>query len=272
MAWIHIAAAAAVRNDPAPDPDPEHCLQPEPEPPGESQTIVHPPAGTNWVNAGNFILTQADLDDAPGRYSKWIEDGFEEAMAAYPEGVALPPSVTKSPDGTQQFPRSYRSCYYRFSTGHIILKKRYIAPGSIKASFSDGGVDLSFQVVVFLQLDDLTIGVEFGTRIITAPDGTEIPDFTYSWDQSSYNVVTNECMNYIHFNVPGFGEIKKAFTYDWRLWSIAELCEILIEAGFSDAEVYIHGFNDRGESDETWRLRKNYENAEGWIAYVVGIR
>jgi hypothetical protein len=153
------AAAAAVRNDPAPDPDPEHCLQPEPEPPGESQTIVHPPAGTNWVNAGNFILTQADLDDAPGRYSKWIEDGFEEAMAAYPEGVALPPSVTKSPDGTQQFPRSYRSCYYRFSTGHIILKKRYIAPGSIKASFSDGGVDLSFQVVVFLQLDDLTIGV-----------------------------------------------------------------------------------------------------------------
>jgi SAM-dependent methyltransferase len=106
----------------------------------------------------------------------------------------------------------------------------------------------------------------------TAPDGTEIPDFTYTWDQAKYNVVTNECLNYIHFEVPGFGTVKKAFTYDWRLWTIAELRELLAEAGFSDSEVYIHGFNENGESDESWRIRKTYENALGWIAYVVGIR
>ena len=106
----------------------------------------------------------------------------------------------------------------------------------------------------------------------TAPDGMEIPDFTYKWDQADYNVVTNESMNYIHFEVPGIGNIKKAFTYDWRLWTLPELQELLAEAGFSSSEVYIHGFDENGESDEVWRLRKNYENCEGWIAYVVGIK
>ena len=105
-----------------------------------------------------------------------------------------------------------------------------------------------------------------------APDGMNIPDFTYIWEQADYNVITNEGINYIHFDVPGFGQIKKAFTYDWRLWTLRELQELLAEAGFSSSEVYIHGFNADGESDEIWRLRKTYENCEGWIAYVVGIK
>lgn len=106
----------------------------------------------------------------------------------------------------------------------------------------------------------------------TAPDGMEIPDFTYYWEQADYNVITHESVNYIHFDVPGLGKIRKAFTYDWRLWTIPELRELLAEAGFSSSEVYIHGFDDEGVSDDIFRLRKTYENCEGWIAYVVGIR
>lgn len=106
----------------------------------------------------------------------------------------------------------------------------------------------------------------------TAPDGKKIPDFTYTWEQSNYNVITNEGMNYIHFDVPGLGKINKAFSYDWRLWSLRELKELLQEAGFSASEVYIHGFDGNGQSDEIWRIRKTYENCEGWIAYVVGIK
>ena len=106
----------------------------------------------------------------------------------------------------------------------------------------------------------------------TTPDGVKISTFDYIWEQAEYNPINHHTTCHIHFKVPGHGSIDKAFTYDWRLWTLPELQEILLEAGFSKAEVYLHDFDDEGESDETFRLRKTYENAQGWIAYVVGIR
>lgn len=107
---------------------------------------------------------------------------------------------------------------------------------------------------------------------LTTPDGIEIPDFEYIWEQGKYNPINHHTTCHIHFKVPGFRKIKNAFTYDWRLWTLPELQEILLEAGFSKAEVYLHDFDKNGESDETFRLRKTYENTQGWIAYVVGIK
>lgn len=105
----------------------------------------------------------------------------------------------------------------------------------------------------------------------TAKDGTKVPKFEYIWDQNVYNVIDHHIVNYIHFNVPGFGKIKKAFTYDWRLWTLPELQELLLEAGFESAEVYLHDWTEDGESDDIYRRRKYYENALGWVAYIVGI-
>lgn len=106
----------------------------------------------------------------------------------------------------------------------------------------------------------------------TANDNTTIPAFEYIWDQAIYNVIDHHVINHIHFNIPGIGKIEKAFTYDWRLWTLPELQELLIEAGFQSAEVYLHDWTDDGESDETYRRRKNYENSMGWVAYIVGIK
>jgi hypothetical protein len=107
---------------------------------------------------------------------------------------------------------------------------------------------------------------------LTTPEGMEIPDFEYIWDQAKFNPINQHTTCHIHFKVPGYAKIKKAFTYDWRLWTLPEIQEILIEAGFSKAEVYLHDFDDDGDSDETYRLRKTYENVQGWVAYVVGIK
>jgi len=106
----------------------------------------------------------------------------------------------------------------------------------------------------------------------TTPNGQEIPDFEYVWEQAEFNPINHHTKCHIHFKVPGVGEIKKAFTYNWRLWTLPELQEILIEAGFSKTEVYLHGFDENGESDEIYRRRTNYENCEAWVAYVVGIK
>ncbi len=106
----------------------------------------------------------------------------------------------------------------------------------------------------------------------TTPDGIRISDFDYIWEQAEYNPINHHTTCHIHFKVPGFGNINKAFTYDWRLWTLPEIQEILIEAGFSKAEVYLHDFDDDGDSDEIFRLRKTYENTQGWVAYVVGVK
>ncbi len=106
----------------------------------------------------------------------------------------------------------------------------------------------------------------------TAKDGTKVPKFEYIWDQDVYNVIDHHVVNYIHFDIPRIGKIEKAFTYDWRLWTLPELQELLLEAGFKSAEVYLHDWDEDGDSDEIYRLRKNYENALGWVAYIVGIK
>lgn len=106
----------------------------------------------------------------------------------------------------------------------------------------------------------------------TADDGTEIPEFEYIWDQAEFNVIDHHVINHIHFKIPGYGTVKKAFTYDWRLWTLPEIQELLLEAGFSAAEIYLHGWTEDGQSDEIFRRRTTYENALGWVAYIVGIK
>ncbi|AKJ64120.1 class I SAM-dependent methyltransferase [Kiritimatiella glycovorans] len=106
----------------------------------------------------------------------------------------------------------------------------------------------------------------------TTPEGVRVPPFTYVWDQDFYDVITHRCRNYIHFRIPGVGTIRRAHHYDWRLWTIPEVRELLAEAGFRSSEAYLHGWTDDGESDEVWRRRTSYENAEAWIAYLAGWR
>ena len=106
----------------------------------------------------------------------------------------------------------------------------------------------------------------------TAKDGTRVPEFEYIWDQAEFNVIDHHVINHIHFKIPEFGKIKKAFTYDWRLWTLPEIQELLLEAGFKTAEVYLHGWTDDGKSDDTYKKRTTYENSLGWVAYISGIK
>src|SRR5690606_9805443 len=54
--------------------------------------------------------------------------------------------------------------------------------------------------------------------------------FTYIWNQETYHPVTGEMSCRIDFRFPDGSRLKRAFTYDWRLWSLPELQEMLAEA------------------------------------------
>ena len=122
---------------------------------------------------------------------------------------------------------------------------------------------------------DSVVAKEDDSRLIPGfmtPEGEQVPEFEYRWEQCSFDAVSHSTRCAIHFDVPGFGVVDHAYTYDWRLWTLPEIQELLLEAGFKTASVYLHGFTDEGESDGVFRRRVRYENEAAWIAYVVGER
>ncbi len=98
----------------------------------------------------------------------------------------------------------------------------------------------------------------------------DLDGFTYIWDQHSYSPVTGDAINHIHFSFPDGSRMEKAFTYEWRLWTLPEIQEVLKEAGFSKVVVYWEGSDeDSEEGNGEWEVTRCGEACEGWIAYLV---
>lgn len=72
-------------------------------------------------------------------------------------------------------------------------------------------------------------------------EGKKGRNFTYEWDQASFNPITGEMTCRIHFRFPDKTRMKNAFEYHWRLWTLPEIRELLAEAGFSKVTVYWEG-------------------------------
>lgn len=98
---------------------------------------------------------------------------------------------------------------------------------------------------------------------------TKLQGFTYVWDQAAYEPVTGRLLCHIHFKFPDGSKIKKAFTYDWRLWTLPELRELLTEAGFSKVRVYWEGDDGEGGGNGEFTEHATGEPDLAWIAYLV---
>lgn len=99
---------------------------------------------------------------------------------------------------------------------------------------------------------------------------TEHDDFSYFWHQKDWNPITNEANFAIHFKRDGEKKRKDVFTYDWRMWSIPEIREMMEEVGFSKTWVYWEGTDEDGEGNGEFTPSEEGEDCEGWIAYIVG--
>jgi len=99
---------------------------------------------------------------------------------------------------------------------------------------------------------------------------TEHDTFSYFWDQDTFNPVTHEGMFYIHFKRKGEKKREKVFTYDWRLWSIPEIRDIMTEVGFSKTHIYWEGTDENGEGNGEFSPTEEGEECESWIAYIIG--
>jgi SAM-dependent methyltransferase len=95
--------------------------------------------------------------------------------------------------------------------------------------------------------------------------------FTYLWEQVSFDPVTYHTVCKIHFEFPDGSRIRDAFTYDWRLWTLPELREMMAEAGFRGIQVLWEGTDRRtGKGNGRFRRVRRGEADRAWIAYITG--
>jgi len=99
---------------------------------------------------------------------------------------------------------------------------------------------------------------------------TKLKGFTYIWDQESYNPITGEMTCHIHFHFPDKSRMRKAFTYEWRLWTLPELQEILYEAGFSNVTVHWEGTDEEtGEGNGIYSPSTQGDADPGWVCFIT---
>lgn len=96
--------------------------------------------------------------------------------------------------------------------------------------------------------------------------------FTYVWDQADYNPINGDKLCHIHFEFKDGSKMRNAFTYRWRLWTLPEIQEILIEAGFRKVTVYWEGDDGAGAGNGVFRAQKIGDPCASFICYVVAAK
>ena len=93
--------------------------------------------------------------------------------------------------------------------------------------------------------------------------------FKYVWEQARFNPITADALFHIHFRFKDGSRLDKAFTYDWRFWTIPEVRELLAEAGFSASTVYWETTDEDGEETGEFEPATEGDADPSWIAYIV---
>lgn len=99
--------------------------------------------------------------------------------------------------------------------------------------------------------------------------GKKKKKFTYIWKQENYNPITNEGFFSISYKLADGTKMNRAFTYDWRVWTIQEVRECLEEAGFKQSWVYWEIDDKNGEGTGEFERTTHQENCPVWLAYIV---
>jgi hypothetical protein len=97
----------------------------------------------------------------------------------------------------------------------------------------------------------------------------DLNGFTYVWEQARYCPVTANMLTHIHFRFPDGSKLKKAFSYEWRLWTLPEIQELLLEAGFQNTTIRFEHFDEDGQGLGLWYPDDCGEASSAWIANIT---
>jgi len=209
-------------------------------------------AACEWVKQGDeFLAYGVDIDPSV------LEWGRENRVSRLPAADQARVQLIESDVMTVDTPPVDLLAAFNFS--YFIFDSREV----LRSYFKKAHAALKDDGLFFI---DLFGGPEAQEE---TKEKTKHKGFTYVWHQAEFHPVTNYIRCHIHFRFPDGSRIKKAFTYEWRLWSAPELREILIEAGFKKATLYWEGEDEDGDGNGEFTPDERGEADLAWIAYIV---
>jgi SAM-dependent methyltransferase len=96
-------------------------------------------------------------------------------------------------------------------------------------------------------------------------------EFVYICEGDPVDAITHDAKVRIHFQFPDKSVLRNAFVYDWRLWTLPELIELLEEAGFRNVHVL---WQRNVKTNSPTGVFRRASSAGGvfyrmWVAYVA---
>ena len=210
----------------------------------------------DWVRQSRDHWARGvDLDPEPISYGKKNHyqrlNSKERERMTYVEGNVLDPYDFKT------------DVVVAFNFSYFIFKKRL----QLLNYFKQVREGLGSEGIFFV---DIFGGTECFQEL---EEETEFGEHSYYWDCDRYNPLTNEALYFIHFKLGKKGKkYREVFTYDWRHWTVAEIVELMEEAGFSNVQTYWEEDDDEDEGEGSGEFYPSEceENCESWVTYVVG--
>lgn len=211
---------------------------------------------TTWIKRGVQYTAEAfDIDPKP------LAWGRKHNLSPLGDAAARAYLHQKDVRGQSNRPPDIR-CAQNFS--YCVFKQR----AELMQYFRAAHQDLATKGIFVLDLHGGPESLKETEESTTIAGG-----FTYVWDQHEYWPATGETKCYIHFRFRDGSEIRRAFTYDWRLWSLVELKDALLEAGFPSVECYWEGTDEDGDGGNgIFRKTRRGESCDSFIAYLVALK
>ncbi len=211
----------------------------------------------SWVKRGTKRLAHGvDLDPEPIAYGR--ANYLSQLKPAERKRISLHQADVLS----SGLPKVDMICALNFS--YFIFKQRKILVDYFKNCLST------------LKKDGILVIDCFGGADCHEPseEETEFEDLktSYFWDQDAYDPLTNHATFHIHFRRKGERKRKNAFTYDWRMWSIPELKDALLDAGFANVNIYWEGSTPEGEGDGIFAISEQGEACSSFVAYLAALK
>lgn len=169
-------------------------------------------------------------------------------------------------------------CALNFSIGYLRRRKElttYLA-GACKV-LDKGGIFVANAFGGPANLQPRTVTHSIPARKARR-ESPALPAFLYHWEIRRHNPVNQLGEFRIHFEIPSASgasprHLRDAFIYRWRLWSLPELTEALLDAGFDRAEVWRHSLEPSADGPRvSIGPVRSLARLEAWVVYVVGIR
>lgn len=188
-----------------------------------------------WVKLGPDYTAQGrDLGSEPLQY------GRERYLPKLTPGQRRRVTVTRQDVLVPGGPSPDLILAQNFS--YFIFKKRE----TLKAYFTNCRKSLRRGGVLALDI--------FGGAGTYRPsiERTDNRGFVFYFERSGLDPTTHEASCAIHFKPKGGKKFKNVFTYEWRMWTIPEIRDLLKEAGFRTSNVYWEGGGEKGRIEQVW--------------------